>query len=121
MGDARHPQPSVGLHAALSKEQSRGSAGRPGAPLAREGLRIVTVRCQKKCFAVPAQVLFAMAIQPGAIVGLHSKPDALYQVVTLEEYSDSAWVRRWPLSRHRLPTFSVPHSDITTVKQEAYR
>jgi hypothetical protein len=62
-----------------------------------------------------------MTLRPGAIVGLHSKPDVLYQVVNLEEYSDSAWVRRWPISRHRFPSFSVPHCEITAVKQEAHQ
>ena len=60
-----------------------------------------------------------MALQSGTIVGLRSMPDALYQVVNLDDDSACAWVRRWPLSRHRLPTFRVPHGELTRVEPEA--
>jgi hypothetical protein len=46
-------------------------------------------------------------------------PDALYQVVNLDDDSACAWVRRWPLSRHRLPTFRVPHGELTRIEPEA--
>jgi hypothetical protein len=58
-----------------------------------------------------------VTIQSGEIIGLRSKPDALFQVVNSDELSGSAWVRRWPLSRHRFPTFSVPHAEITPARQ----
>ena len=61
--------------------------------------------------------LMPVSFHSGSIIGLSSKPDALYQVVNLDEDSGSAWVRRWPLSRHRFPTFSVPHAEITAVDQ----
>ena len=62
-----------------------------------------------------------VTFQSGSIIGLRSKPDALYQVVNLDEVSGSAWVRRWPLSRHRFPTFSVPHAEITAADQGSLR
>ena len=61
--------------------------------------------------------LMPVSFHSGSIIGLRSKPDALYQVVNLDEDSGSAWVRRWPLSRHRFHTFSVPHAEITAVDQ----
>jgi hypothetical protein len=59
-----------------------------------------------------------MALQSGSIVGLRSTPDALYQLVNLDDDSACAWVRRWPLSRHRQPTFRVPHGELKRVAPE---
>lgn len=53
-----------------------------------------------------------MTVQPGALVRLADRPDRLYQVVNLDAFSDCVWVRRWPLSAHRQPTFSVSAAQV---------
>jgi hypothetical protein len=49
-----------------------------------------------------------MPIQPGSLVSLRESPDATYQVVNVDVFSDNVWVRRWPLRSDRSPTFAVP-------------
>jgi len=60
-----------------------------------------------------------MSIQPGTLIGLCQKPGSAYQVVNRDDYSDAVWVRRWPVDRHRTPTFQVHSSQITTLTTEA--
>jgi len=60
-----------------------------------------------------------MTIQPGSLIGLCQKPGSAYQVVNHDDYSDSVWVRRWPVGRHRTPTFQVDRSEITPLTTEA--
>lgn len=54
----------------------------------------------------------AMTLQPGALVGLRSRPDATYQVLTIDPVADNLWVRRWPLRRGPNPSFSAPLTDV---------
>lgn len=49
-----------------------------------------------------------MTIQPGTLVSLRNAPEATYQVVNVDAYTDNVWVRRWPLRSDRSPTFAVP-------------
>ena len=53
-----------------------------------------------------------MTIEPGALVCLRGTPDATYQVVNVDAFSDHVWVRRWPLRSDRSPTFSVPSEQV---------
>ena len=48
-----------------------------------------------------------MTLQPGTLVRLADRPGRTYQVVNLDDFSDCIWVRSWPLSAKRNPTFSV--------------
>jgi len=54
----------------------------------------------------------AMTIQPGTLVQLADRPGRTYQVVNLDEFSDCLWVRSWPLSAKRNPTFSVSAAQV---------
>jgi hypothetical protein len=54
----------------------------------------------------------AMTLQPGALVQLADRPGRTYQVVNLDEFSDCLWVRSWPLSAERNPTFSVSTAQV---------
>jgi len=48
-----------------------------------------------------------MSLEPGALLTLADRPGRTYQVVNLDECSNCVWVRRWPLSAQRNPTFAV--------------
>jgi hypothetical protein len=48
-----------------------------------------------------------MSLEPGTLVRLADRPGRTYQVVNLDDFSDCIWVRRWPLSAQRNPTFAV--------------
>jgi hypothetical protein len=72
-------------------------------------------------FPHPSDVLFlrtrsAMTLESGTFVQLAGKPDGTYQVVSVDDSSESAWVRRWPLGRDGSPPFSVPMQQITAVE-----
>ena len=54
----------------------------------------------------------AMKIQSGDLINLSQNPEATYQVVNIDEFSDCVWVRRWPVARRRSPIFAVPSSEI---------
>ena len=54
-----------------------------------------------------------MDLQPGTFVRLEGRPGDTYQVVSVDDYSDSCWVRRWPLPRQGSPVFSVPLHELT--------
>jgi hypothetical protein len=45
-------------------------------------------------------------------VQLADRPGRTYQVVNLDEFSDCVWVRSWPLSSLRQPTFSVSTTQV---------
>ncbi|MFN6338104.1 MAG: hypothetical protein ACK41W_05160 [Cyanobacteriota bacterium] len=53
--------------------------------------------------------------QPSALVCLSTRADATYQVVNVNDCSDCVWVRRFPLSERRLPTFWVQASQVQLV------
>jgi hypothetical protein len=59
-----------------------------------------------------------MDLQPGDLVCLSASPDAAYQVVNVDDSSDCVWVRRFPLSQRRLPTFSVAAGQVHPVPRE---
>jgi hypothetical protein len=48
-----------------------------------------------------------MSLEPGALLTLADRPGRTYQVVNQDECSNCVWVRRWPLSAQRNPTFAV--------------
>ncbi len=54
----------------------------------------------------------AMKIQSGDLINLSQNPGATYQVVNIDEFSDCAWVRRWPVAPRRSPIFAVPSGEI---------
>jgi hypothetical protein len=56
-----------------------------------------------------------MNIHPGSFVQLASRHDGTYQVVNIDDHSGSCWVRRWPLSRHGSPPFSVPLHQVADI------
>jgi len=59
-----------------------------------------------------------MLLQPGALVCLSTRADATYQVVNVNDSSDCVWVRRFPLSERRLPTFGVQAGQVQPVSSE---
>ena len=48
-----------------------------------------------------------MPLSPGSLVSLTGRPGGTYQVVNVDATSERVWVRRWPLTMRRWPTFSV--------------
>jgi hypothetical protein len=54
----------------------------------------------------------AMGIQPGSMVSLPRRPGRTYQVVNVDDRTDCAWVRRWPLKAEHRPTFAVPLREV---------
>ena len=59
-----------------------------------------------------------MHLQPGALVNYGASPDATYQVVNVDDFSDCVWLRRFPLSQRRLPTFGVPADQVHPIPRE---
>jgi hypothetical protein len=49
---------------------------------------------------------------------LQRQPDATYQVVNVDDFSDCVWLRRFPLRERRLPTFSVPADQVRPIASE---
>jgi hypothetical protein len=49
----------------------------------------------------------AAGIHPGAFVHLSSRQGGTYQVISIDDETDSCWVRRWPLTRVGSPAFAV--------------
>ena len=45
-------------------------------------------------------------------MSLRGSPDATYQVVNVDAFTDNVWVRRWPLRSDRSPTFAVPSEQV---------
>ncbi|MCS5694186.1 hypothetical protein NZK33_19715 [Cyanobium sp. FGCU-6] len=62
-----------------------------------------------------------MNLQPGDLVCFNASPDTPYQVVNVDDSSDCVWVRRFPLSQRRLPTFGVPADRVRPVPRESSR
>ncbi|MCS5693907.1 hypothetical protein NZK33_18270 [Cyanobium sp. FGCU-6] len=54
-----------------------------------------------------------MDLQPGTFVRLEGRQGDTYQVVSVDDYADSCWVRRWPLPRRGSPVFSVPLHELS--------
>lgn len=54
----------------------------------------------------------AAALHPGSFVALGSRQGGTYQVISIDEETDSCWVRRWPLTRQGSPAFSVALPDL---------
>jgi hypothetical protein len=54
-----------------------------------------------------------MDFQPGTFVRLEGRQSDVYQVVSVDDYADSCWVRRWPLPFQGSPVFSVPLHELT--------
>ncbi|MCP9899482.1 hypothetical protein KBZ12_04645 [Cyanobium sp. Cruz CV13-4-11] len=54
----------------------------------------------------------APAPHPGGFVQLCSRQGGTYQVISIDEETHSCWVRRWPLTRHGSPAFSVALPDL---------
>ncbi|MCP9860601.1 MULTISPECIES: hypothetical protein [unclassified Cyanobium] len=54
----------------------------------------------------------AAAPHPGGFVQLNSRQGGTYQVISIDEETSSCWVRRWPLTRHGSPAFSVGLPDL---------
>jgi hypothetical protein len=59
-----------------------------------------------------------MNLHPGSLVALADRPHTSYQVVNVDELSDCVWVRRWPLTARRSPTFPVPHRQVRPIPAE---
>ena len=59
-----------------------------------------------------------MQLQPGLLVSYSACPDATYQVVNVDDFSDCVWLRRFPLRERRLPTFSVPADQVRPIASE---
>jgi hypothetical protein len=59
-----------------------------------------------------------MLLQAGALVCLSTRADATYQVVNVDDFSDCVWLRRFPLSKGRLPTFGVPAHQVRPIASE---
>ena len=53
-----------------------------------------------------------MTFRPGDLICIDQQPDATYQVVNCDDFSDCVWVRRWPLDRRSSPTFAVHGRDL---------
>ncbi|MFM8278302.1 MAG: hypothetical protein ACKN89_15195 [Cyanobium sp.] len=62
-----------------------------------------------------------MHLQPGVLVTYSASPDATYQVVNVDDFSDCVWLRRFPLSQGRLPTFGVPADQVLPIASERRR
>jgi hypothetical protein len=59
-----------------------------------------------------------MHLHPGVLVSYSDSPDATYQVVNVDDFSDCVWLRRFPLRERRLPTFSVPADQVRPIASE---
>ncbi|WP_255142975.1 hypothetical protein [Synechococcus sp. EJ6-Ellesmere] len=47
-----------------------------------------------------------------------ASPDATYQVVNVDNFSDCVWLRRFPLRERCLPTFSVAADQVRPIASE---
>jgi hypothetical protein len=59
-----------------------------------------------------------MQLHPGLLVSYSASPDATYQVVNVDHFSDCVWLRRFPLRERRLPTFSVSADQVQPIASE---
>jgi hypothetical protein len=60
----------------------------------------------------------AATLQPGSFVQLSSRHGATFQVISIDDETDSCWVRRWPLTRHGSPAFSVGLRDVKPMQAQ---
>ena len=56
-----------------------------------------------------------MQLQTGVLVSYCASPDATYQVINVDDFSDCVWLRRFPLREQRLPTFGVPRHQVRPI------
>ncbi|WP_216900924.1 hypothetical protein [Synechococcus sp. CCY 9618] len=56
-------------------------------------------------------------LHPGSFVQLACRQGASYQVISIDDETDSCWVRRWPLTRHGSPAFSVSQRDVRPLQE----
>ena len=49
-----------------------------------------------------------MSVEPGSLVRIHRRDDAVYEVVSVEDDDLRCWVRRWPEARKASSPFPVP-------------
>jgi hypothetical protein len=49
-----------------------------------------------------------MSVEPGSLVRIHRRDDAVYEVVSVEDDDLRCWVRRWPQARKASSPFPVP-------------
>jgi hypothetical protein len=59
-------------------------------------------------------------LHPGGFVQLASRPGATYQVISIDDETDSCWVRRWPLTRHGSPAFSVALREVRPLQAASH-
>jgi hypothetical protein len=60
-----------------------------------------------------------MNLSPGSLVTLLDRPGgSTYQVINVDAYSERVWVRRWPLTMRRSPTFSVAIDQVQQMPAE---
>ncbi|KEF41288.1 MAG: hypothetical protein ER33_12275 [Cyanobium sp. CACIAM 14] len=56
------------------------------------------------------------SLHPGSFVRLANRLGATYQVISIDDETDSCWVRRWPLTRQGSPAFSVSLGDVSVLQ-----
>ncbi len=73
-------------------------------------------------FPIPRHTPQAAAapLHPGGFVQLVSRQGATYQVISIDDETDCCWVRRWPLTRHGSPAFSVALRELRPCQESAY-
>ena len=62
----------------------------------------------------------ATSLQPGSFVQLSSRQGVAFQVISVDDDTDSCWVRRWPLTRHGSPAFSVGLREVHPLQAQAH-
>jgi len=58
----------------------------------------------------------APSLHPGGFIHLACRQGGTYQVISIDEATDSCWVRRWPLTRQGSPAFSVALSQVRPIQ-----
>jgi hypothetical protein len=59
-----------------------------------------------------------MHLHPGVLVSYCASPNATYQVVNVDDFSDCVWLRRFPLHQQRWSTFGVPAHQVRPIASE---
>ncbi len=68
----------------------------------------------------PATTTLTTTLQPGSFVQLSSRRGVTFQVISVDDDTDSCWVRRWPLTRHGSPAFSVGLGEVHPLQVQAH-
>jgi hypothetical protein len=68
----------------------------------------------------PATTTLTTTLQPGSFVQLSSRQGVTFQVISVDDDTDSCWVRRWPLTRHGSPAFSVGLREVHPLQPQAH-